>query len=50
MHDDIRNNTVKLRQTLNLKAKGVFVEKGETCQSPVRIKKLLKVKSAEKYQ
>ena len=49
MVDDIRNNTVKLRQTLNLKAKGVFVEKGENCESPVRIRKLLRVKSAEKY-
>ena len=50
MVDDIRNNTVKLRQTFNLKAKGVFVEKAENCQSPVRIRKLLNVKSAEKYQ
>ena len=50
MHDDIRNNTIKLKQTLNLKAKGVFVDRAENCNSPVRIRKMLLVKSAEKYQ
>ena len=29
MQDDIRNNTIKLKQTLNLKAKGVFIDKVE---------------------
>jgi hypothetical protein len=55
MQDDIRNNTIKLKQTLNLKAKGVFIDKAvvqTTCASPChrKMKESLRWQSAEKYQ